>query len=173
MSFWRKVLSSLLISSDTIDQSMDLNHLHNGNHYVRCFWQEAGSDSLQKTHAMTSHMRSVLQSVQPSNHTSHAKAARQQHQLPSVMVKQSDNPQTSSSTSMQNSQPQQHKAASRGPHQPSLSVPNIQRKRNAQGQLRNENDLQAAPGMTPGGTSLPAHENFHSFHIPCKHCSVS
>ena len=73
--------------------------------------------------------------------------------MPATVVKQSNNPQTHN-----------YKAASRGPQQPILSVPNIQRKRNAQGQLRNENDLQAAPAMTSGGTPLLALENVHGCH---------
>lgn len=101
-----------------------------------------------------------MQSIQPSNHTLESTAAkhnsqllstaRHNHQLPSVMpatiVTQSDKPQSSNYMGVHGSLPEQH---TRVLQQPSLSVPNIQRKRNAQSQLRMENNLQAAPGTTP------------------------
>ena len=131
-----------------------------------CSKQEPGYKSLQKARATTSHIKSVLLSIQPSNHILQAKAAKHSHQLPSVtpaaVVRQSDKPQSSSFISVHGSQPEQHKAASRGPQQTGLSVPNIQRKRNAQGRLRDENDLQAAPGTPPHGTSLQALKKVHS-----------
>ena len=107
-----------------------------------------------------------MQSIQSSNYISQAKAAKHNQQLPSVtpasVVRQSDKPQSSNSMSVHEPKPESHKAASRGPQQASLSVPNIQRKRNAQGRLCNENDMQAASGTSPHGTSLQALKKVHT-----------
>ena len=111
-------------------------------------------------------MRSVLQSIQPSNHILEAKAAKRKHQLPSVMpapvVKQPQNPQCTNYTSLHRSQPDHNKASQC--HQPLvLRAPSIERKRNAQGRLKNEKDLQAASGTAPQGVPLQAAQGLHSF----------
>ncbi|KAL3137273.1 hypothetical protein ABBQ32_006818 [Trebouxia sp. C0010 RCD-2024] len=112
--------------------------------------QVVDSDSQQQTHAITSHMRSVLQSIQPINHTPQVKAAKHKHQLPSVLpaslAKQSENTASSDYRSAPTSGPEQHGVASRCQPTSLLPAPSIERKRDAQGRLRSESDLQATSG---------------------------
>ncbi|KAL3148591.1 hypothetical protein ABBQ38_014021 [Trebouxia sp. C0009 RCD-2024] len=95
-------------------------------------------------------MRSVLQSIQPTNNTSQVKAAERKHQLlsvlPAPLAQQSENTASSDARSVPASGPEQHQAASRCQPTPLLPPPSIERKRDAQGRLRSENDLQATSG---------------------------